>query len=288
MKKCLVVSLSAFAGSFLALAIIGIPLHVRAGGGATPSENGDVNGDGMIDVSDAVYTLLYLFKGGPAPVACADSPELVARIAELEVDLTTAQNALVESQTSLVACQQDLQACTARGGPPDTGQKLCYDADGNEVLCSDPACPGQDGFYAAGCPSEDHFVDNGDGTVTDTCTGLMWQRDMADVNGDDQRTDQDSLHWCDALAYCENLSFADHSDWRLPNVRELQSIADYGRFNPTIDPVFGAVSGDIWSSSTFVNNPIFAWHVYFFDGDVNLYGTLKTAGLFVRAVRSGP
>ena len=76
------------------------------------------------------------------------------------------------------------------------------------------------------------------------------------------------------------------SDWRLPNVRELQSIVDYGRWNPSIDPVFSAVSSWYWSSSTSVNVPTYAWVVYFSYGYV--YGVVKTVGYYVRAVRRGP
>lgn len=61
------------------------------------------------------------------------------------------------------------------------------------------------------------FVDNGDGTVSDTATGLMWSQDD---NGEE-------LYWQDALAYAENAEEAGYSDWRLPSIKELQSIADY-------------------------------------------------------------
>ena len=77
------------------------------------------------------------------------------------------------------------------------------------------------------------FVDNGDGTVSDNATGLMWQK--AD-NGS-------GLDWEDSLAYSENLELADYSDWRLPNAKELQSIVDYSKSpqttnSPAIDSVF--------------------------------------------------
>ena len=67
---------------------------------------------------------------------------------------------------------------------PATGQTTCYDTEGNVINCGSAEWPGQDGFYQAGCPSAGRFVDNGDGTVTDSCTGLVWQKDTADVNGD--------------------------------------------------------------------------------------------------------
>jgi hypothetical protein len=69
------------------------------------------------------------------------------------------------------------------------------------------------------------FVDNGDGTVTDKATGLMWSRDD---NGE-------ALYWEDALAYAENATIAGYDDWRLPNIKELQSIADYSGAFPAMD-----------------------------------------------------
>lgn len=64
------------------------------------------------------------------------------------------------------------------------------------------------------------FTSNGDGTVTDAA-GLTWQATNGSVEG--------SLHvnWQTALDYCEDLDFADRTDWRLPDVKELQSIVEY-------------------------------------------------------------
>jgi len=170
-------------------------------------------------------------------------------------------------------------------GLPDTGQTKCYDAAGAETPCDSATCPGQDAVYATGCPSEGHFVDHGDGTVSDTCTRLMWQKDTADTNGDGQAN---SIRWCDALAYCENLTFAGHDDWRLPNARELQSIVDYGRNDPSIDPIFGAFSTQYWSSTSDDGSPSLAWYVGFGVGSAGLRLEGKTAGYYVRAVRTAP
>ena len=79
------------------------------------------------------------------------------------------------------------------------------------------------------------FVDNGDGTVTDAATGLMWARDDSGAGMD----------WQAALAYAETSGLAGHDDWRLPNSKELQSIVDYSRSPGTtasaaIDPVFNS------------------------------------------------
>ena len=69
------------------------------------------------------------------------------------------------------------------------------------------------------------FVDNGDGTVTDNATGLMWAQDD---NGE-------AINWEAALAYAEDASIAGYDDWRLPNAKELQSIADYSGVFPVLD-----------------------------------------------------
>ena len=64
---------------------------------------------------------------------------------------------------------------------------------------------------------ENEFVDNADGTITDNATGLMWT----------QMDSEEGIDWENALAYAENSEYAGYSDWRLPNVKELQSIVDY-------------------------------------------------------------
>ncbi len=87
---------------------------------------------------------------------------------------------------------------------------------------------------------ENDFVDNGDGTVSDFATGLMWSR------GDSGH----GMNWEDALAYVQELNeqyYLGCSDWRLPDAKELQSIVDYERSpdatdSAAIDPVFNATS----------------------------------------------
>jgi hypothetical protein len=73
-----------------------------------------------------------------------------------------------------------------------------------------------------------NFVDNGDGTISDLTTGLMW---MKDDYGE-------SIMWEEALAYCENLKYTGYNDWKLPNVKELQSIVDYSGAYPAVDPKY--------------------------------------------------
>jgi len=112
--------------------------------------------------------------------------------------------------------------------------------------------------YVRGNPAYgvNDFVDNGDGTVSDRATGLMWQK------ADSGR----GMDWEDALAYAERLDLAGHSDWRLPNAKELQSIVDYSRApdapepanrGPAIDPVFNITDPEsyFWTSTTHLETP---------------------------------
>jgi hypothetical protein len=123
------------------------------------------------------------------------------------------------------------------------------------------------------------YMNHGDGTVTDTVTGLTWQQGDAQ-NDDGGRT------WQAALSYCEGLSLAGHNDWRLPNYRELASLVDYTRYNPAIDPVFQCRSVPYLSGSALADYPGLAWYVHFKIGwvlPVNEYHSL-----YVRCVRGGP
>jgi len=130
-----------------------------------------------------------------------------------------------------------------------------------------------------GGQSNNGFVDNSDGTVTDTATGLMWQ----------QATAPGTYTWEQALTYCESLTLpaGGYSDWRLPNRNELQSIVDYSRYNPAIDTTYfsGTVASNYWSSTTLANGTSDAWFVVFYNGSVGYGG--KAGGYSVRAVRGG-
>lgn len=93
---------------------------------------------------------------------------------------------------------------------------------------------------------KNQFRDNGDGTVTDRATGLTWmQVDSGHSQAGKNRDGK--LNWSEALDWAEKLEYAGHSDWRLPNAKELQSIVDYTRSPSTsksaaIDPIFKATT----------------------------------------------
>jgi len=166
------------------------------------------------------------------------------------------------------------------------------------------------------------FVDNGDGTLTDTQTGLQWERKMtaagsgtnpADPHDVDNTytwstvfagTAPDGTVFSDFLAKLNSCTtndgtavidagFAGHCDWRLPTVQELKTIADLtadgcmaGMGEPCIDPIFGPTIGfHYWSSTTRASNPADAWTVLFNAGITDTEFKSNGNAYSVRAVR---
>ena len=161
---------------------------------------------------------------------------------------------------------------------PDTGMYACHDDD-TIVVCPNTGEDffGQDAQYNE--PRRQHnYTDNGDGTITDNVTGLMWQQDDDDV----------IRSWQDSIDYCAALTHAAHLDWRLPDYYELFSLTDRSRYDPTmtIDPIFGGHASEYWTSSpeaVFVDK---AFLVHFDRGEARYDG--MTNEEYVRCVRSGP
>ena len=127
------------------------------------------------------------------------------------------------------------------------------------------------------------FVNNGNGTVTDTSTGLMWQRDTAR----DGQGDYDTMTWEEALAYCEALDLGGETDWRLPTIKDLGSLVDLSRYDPAINTTSfpNTISSSYWSATTSADRTGYAWHVGFYYG--NGYWFNKSNYHYVRAVRGG-
>jgi hypothetical protein len=120
-------------------------------------------------------------------------------------------------------------------------------------------------------------ADSLNGTVTDHRTGLMWQ----------QSDDGKQRTWSKAKTYCNRLALGGHDDWALPGIEALQTIVDYSRFHPAINPVFDCRKNDFyWSSSTYAGNPEDAWVVYFGDGLAQW--SKKDNDGYVRCVRGEP
>lgn len=120
--------------------------------------------------------------------------------------------------------------------------------------------------------------ENTKNVVLDTTTNLMWQ--------DDETLGK---NWATAITYCENLTLATFTDWRLPNKNELKSIVDTSMFDPAISSVFQEIDKsespflEYWSSTTYAKDTDKAWYVDFNGGSDNFLD--KVAQNKVRCVR---
>jgi hypothetical protein len=178
--------------------------------------------------------------------------------------------------------------CSA--GVPRTGQ--------TPTIPINPAPAGSDGALQKGLvwPSP-RFTDNANGTVTDNLTGLIWLKDANCTNffsGDN--TGLNNRNWANALTAANLLGngscgLTDGStggNWRLPNVREMQSLIDYGRSYPplpSLNPFTGVQSDFYWSGTTFAGLTSLAWAVSLSSG--YMFFESKTDSHYVWPVRGG-
>jgi Protein of unknown function (DUF1566)/Carboxypeptidase regulatory-like domain len=162
---------------------------------------------------------------------------------------------------------------------PKTGQIIGYS-------------PGDDGYLQKGVAWPYlRFIDNGDGTITDILTGLVWFQDAACLG---------KKQWLDALAAAGGLAggacgLSDNSkpgDWRLPNINELNSLVHVNRWNPAVPsqrlgsadgPFSGVEKYGYWSSTTFAAHTYQAWIVHFLFGQLEPFS--KKSALYVWPVR---
>jgi hypothetical protein len=171
-----------------------------------------------------------------------------------------------------------------------TGQTTCYDATGYAISC---AGTGQDGDHQAGeaWPAP-RYSDNGNGTVTDHLTGLIWLKDL-DCFGD--RAWADALADASALAdgTCGLTDGSSAGDWRLPNGREILSTISHESTRPAlptghpftnVPPHFN--SNYFWSSSTWAGGSLWAWYESLADDGQLAFGS-KAALYKVWPVRDG-
>ena len=123
------------------------------------------------------------------------------------------------------------------------------------------------------------FTKSGD-VVTDSVSGLGWQ----DISG---VTNSTTYTHANGITYCEGATTGGYSDWRLPNIYELQSIVDISKSAaPNIYATFAyTASSGYWSSTTYAPATAGAWIVYFGYGDTTYYD--KANSYYVRCVRGG-
>lgn len=137
--------------------------------------------------------------------------------------------------------------------------------------------------------NSEHYKIHNDGTVTDTKTQLVWKTCLAGQKGKlCEKDSATSFSWREALQYVSafNLKSA-HSDWRLPNVRELSSIVELQCTFPAINlSIFpNTPPAHQWTSSPYKFYPHYSWYVDFNDG-VYTYGDRTDKNKHVRLVRN--
>ena len=184
---------------------------------------------------------------------------------------------------------------------PRTGQTTCFDANGKNVSCTGT---GQDGDLRAGEIWPDpRFSVNGDETVTDNLTGLMWFRDancLATHYGgfDFEGTPGDGrVSWSKALDFIAGINSGTYPncgsvyrDWRLPNRKELHSLIDFSRYLvalPAGHPFINVQTGYYWSSSTKADETLKAWVVGLWDGRIAGFPKGNPSSLPLWPVRGG-
>ncbi|MBF0565045.1 MAG: DUF1566 domain-containing protein [Nitrospirae bacterium] len=170
---------------------------------------------------------------------------------------------------------------------PRSGQTTCYDAGGAQVAC---AGTGQDGDIKAGVAwPTPRFTDNGDQTITDNLTGLIWAKDAgtpavgACTGG--------KMAWTKALDYVACLNAANYlgyNDWRLPNINELESLVNAEQSSPgqwlATQGYTNVESDHYWSSTTYARFTSDVWNVIVWCGLV--VNSAKSLSFFVWPVRT--
>lgn len=171
-----------------------------------------------------------------------------------------------------------------------TGQTITYDNDGEVTtgLAPGDAFYGQDANYLKG--ESMAYQDNGDETVTDLNTGLMWQQVPTSA----------TFTWQEAVEYCEDLELNGYDDWRMPSCKELYSISNFEIGWPYVNTTYftlasGQISKDeqYWSSNFYVGTTVeggtnSAMGVNHVTGHIKAYSANASGpigGKYVRAVR---
>lgn len=219
-----------------------------------------------------------------APTGFYDGGDTVtatdAEIAVLDADITPAN---IKKDEVIFGVTGTLEAATYPSPVAATGQTTSH-------------ATGDDGDKKAGKTASPRFTDNSDGTVTDNLTGLIWLKNAYCANA--------TKNWSDALTFANTLAdgstahnggdcdLADGStagQWRLPNIKELQSMIDVSNVNPALPTghPFTSVQADYyWSSTIYAGGGTdFAWSLYLAAG--NAHNRSKSNSYYVWPVRGG-
>ena len=228
-------------------------------------------------------------------------------------------------------CDQDVDGTDAIIFKKDFGRSQftnpCDTCTDSPCPCIDPGCgppasvekTGQTTTYATGDDGDSErgvawpnprFTDNGNDTVTDNLTGLIWLKDANCIatnypGFDNDGTPEDGrVTWQHALDFVEGINNGTYPvcgsgniDWRLPNRRELFSMVHDEYYSPSVpdtagtgkwsegDPFNNVQSNSYWSSTTYARITDDAWYVYMYNG--NVITISKTSSRYVWPVRRG-
>jgi hypothetical protein len=173
--------------------------------------------------------------------------------------------------TTTRCAERGVQTCGAQaGGCPGwattmtcSANLVCERAGG--AACLDPEwaewpVPNSPADVAAGAPNLEKYTDNGDDTITDNVTQLMWQKTAPST----------VYSQTDAATHCSTLTQAGYDDWRLPTEMELVSLIDFGSASPCMDTRYfpNASSDAFWSSTPSSASGALAWGVTFLNGSI--------------------
>jgi Protein of unknown function (DUF1566) len=175
----------------------------------------------------------------------------------------------VDTATDVMHCYQCDVACDTTKG------EICETGGSPNPVCANVSwarwpMPNGPTDVANGAPHPLSYNDNGDGTVTDLVTGLMWQETPPFTGG---QADDGRFTQAEAVDYCRSTlsaaALGGHHDWRLPSRIEMISIIDYSLVSPAIDTsYFAEVSGgDAYWTADLHNVSGYGWFVFTYDGE---------------------
>lgn len=270
-----------------------IRAHVRVDYGSDAESEGSVRliSKSGREVETDGHLSVRIKPGQSVPVSFKVSPPPPGEKYFPRIVVEQARNASLNTRAQ-VLISEDSSALTLSDGLTVTGQTIAY-------------APGDDGQVAAGRPF--NFVDNGDGTITDSNTGLTWEKKGDDGSLHDVDNKYTGLAGAGSVfewvqfVNAENggEGFAGHNDWRVPNLREISTLLDFGVVPAPVHSMFDSdcavgcsadscsctATDSYWSSTTFAPNTALSWFVAFDYGNAN--ADVKTKSFHVRAVRGG-
>jgi hypothetical protein len=205
------------------------------------------------------------------------------------------------SETSVTASDANTDAAILEASTDAAAEAGC--ASGTDPTLAEWPMPNVPSDSDAGTPNTESYTDNGDGTVTDNVTGLVWQRattlagTLSGSPDNQSSTSSEALAnaavWSAAAASCQSLALAGHDDWRLPTLIELVSIDHLGVY-PALDPMlfpdwpWDAATGEalVMSGTPEAGSPNVWWIMHADGGQVGNGAASADQSLLYHCVRA--